>query len=130
MSQWKYLVVVFLREDFAEQHKGDTDQPLENLVNFKMTSKKFAVDKSEVRKIIAEVNEENRIRTEARKSIGANKHISKSYKGKMYANNFGKLHWDVVRLSDKETITESFKMEKTAKSINARRRRQLKSGQL
>lgn len=130
MSGYKYLVVVFLREDFAEVHRGDTDTPLEDITNFKITSKRFAVDKQEVRKILKEIDTENKMRRRHRKLIGQDPLLSKSYKGKMYANNFGKLHYSIVRIVDKEVVTENFRTEKTSKAIAQRTRRRLKSGQL
>lgn len=130
LSSYKYLVVVFLREDFAEVHRGDTDMPLEDITNFKITSKRFAYDKEEVRKILKEVNAENKMRTEARRTISQNPKLSRSYKGKMFASNFGKLHYSIVRIADKEVVTENFRTEKTSKAIAQRTRRRLKSGQL
>lgn len=130
MSEWKYLIVIFLREDFAEIHQGDTDTPLESITNYKITSKRFAIDRKDMRKIIAEIDEENEVRFEARKSIAANKRISRKYKGKMYANNFAKLHYDVIRLSTKKSIKENLENQKTARSIAQRNKRRLKKGQL
>lgn len=130
MSLVKYLVVVYLREQYTETHQDDTDRPLETISSFNMISKKFAVDRKGVRKIITEINKENTARARVRHNIAKDKRLSKAYKGKMYATNFGKLHYGVVRLADKEDITESFKTERTSRAIAQRTRRRLKSGYL